>query len=75
MQMYSDNRIPQIPRTATAVVGTVRPLLGSSRNGQITLYHFQKYLLFWEHEYIVSRNKITYVKMLHFVCSFIIYFC
>ena len=33
----------------TAVVSTIQPLLGPRRNGQTTLYLFQKYLL-WEHE-------------------------
>ena len=47
----------------TAVVGTVWPLLGSHRNRQATLHLFQKYLLCWQHEYIVSRNKITCVKV------------
>jgi hypothetical protein len=59
----------------TAVVGTVRPLLGSRQNGQSTLYPSQKYLLCWEHKYIVSRNKIDSVKKFHLVCSFTIYFC
>ena len=52
-----------------AVVGTVRPQPGSRRNGQKTLYLFQKYLLCWEHEYIVSRIKIDLLK-LHFVCFY-----
>jgi hypothetical protein len=47
----------------TAVVGTVRQLFGSHRNSQTTLYMFQKYLLCWEREYIVSRNKIDPVKV------------
>ena len=47
----------------TAVVGAVWPLNGSHRNGQTTPYLFQKHLLYWEHEYIFSRNKITYVKV------------
>ena len=47
----------------TAVVRTTRPLLGSHRNGQTTLYLFQKYLLSLEHEYIVSSNKIDPVEV------------
>ena len=56
---YSDNLIPELH---IAVVGTVRPLRGSHRNGQETLYLFQKYVLYWELYYIVSRNNITSVK-------------
>ena len=41
----------------------VQPLLGSHRNGQDKLYLFRKYLLCWEHEYIVSHNKIHPVKV------------
>jgi hypothetical protein len=38
----------------TAVVGTVRLLLGSSRNGQAMLYLFQKLLPCWK--YVVYRS-------------------
>jgi hypothetical protein len=47
----------------TAVVGTVRPLLGSRRHGQAMLYLFQKHLLCWEYEYIVCHNQITHFKI------------
>ena len=46
----------------TAITGRLQPLLGSGQNSQATLYLFQKYLLCWEHEYIVSWSKITSVK-------------
>jgi len=36
----------------TAAVGTVRPLLGSRRNGQAMLYRFQKRLSCWK--YVVA---------------------
>jgi hypothetical protein len=53
----------------TALVGMVRPLLGSGRHGQATLYLFQKYLLCWEYQYIVYRNGIASVKVIFCVLS------
>ena len=61
--MYSDNVIPELPKTAhnynqdspaTAWLTSERPA---------TLYLFQKHLLSYVHEYNVSRNKITFVKV------------
>jgi len=46
----------------TAVVSTVRPLLGSRWNGQAMLYLFQKRLLCWQ--YAVYRS----VMLRHFIC-------
>jgi hypothetical protein len=59
---YSGNWTRESLTLHTAVVGTVRLLLGSQRKGQKTLHLFQKHLLSWEYECIVSRNKITSVK-------------
>jgi hypothetical protein len=58
----------------TAIVSTVRPLFGSRRNSQKTLYLFQKCLVCCDDEYIVSRNKIDPVSVT-FLCFFIINFC
>jgi hypothetical protein len=41
----------------TAVVSTVRSLLGSGRHGKAVLYLFQKHLLYWELENIFYRNE------------------
>ena len=47
----------------TAVVGTVRPLFSSSRNGQFALYLFKKHVRCWEHVCIVSCSKLASIKV------------
>ena len=61
--MYSANLISELPNNGHSCSrdGAATAWLTSERPA--TLYLFQKYLLCWEHECIVSRNKIDPVKV------------
>jgi hypothetical protein len=48
----------------TAVVGTVRPLLGSRRNGQAMLYLFQKCFPCWQY---VAYRSVTLRHFIHWL--------
>ena len=54
--VYTDTDVLLRHTLYTAVVGTVRPLLGSRRNGQATLQLFQKRLPYWK--YVVYRSAM-----------------
>jgi hypothetical protein len=61
--MYSDNLIPELPNTGHSCSRDAVAMLVSHWYSQVMLYPFQKYLCCWEHEYVVSHNKITSVEV------------
>ena len=55
-EVYADAGVLIRHTLYAAVVGTVRPLLGSRRNGQATLHLSQKRLPYWK--YVVYRSAM-----------------
>ena len=55
----------------TAVVCTVRPLLGSCRNGQAMLYLFQKRLPCWNYVVYCSVMLCHFIYLLSFTLLFV----
>jgi hypothetical protein len=68
--MYSDNWIPEILNTTHSCSRDSPATVWLTSERPETLYLFQKYILCWDHEYIVSRNKITAVKVTFCVFSY-----
>jgi len=58
---YTQLQVSWYGTVCTAVVGTFRPLLGSSQKGQAMLYLFQKRLPCWQ--YAVYRS----LMLRHFI--------
>ena len=59
--MFTDDFIPELPNTAHSRDGPATAWLTSE--WPVTLYLFQKHLHSYEHEYIVSGNKITSIRV------------